>query len=205
MIKVNVTSLYKQFGTKKVLSDLSFHSHASVLGVSGFNGSGKSTLLKCLSGLLKPTSGSIVWEIKGKKSNPHSLRDHLGYVAPYIQLYEELTILENLKFLMDVHKNVKTHSISESLSQFGAENLATTPYGSLSTGQQQRAKLAAAIFHQPNILILDEPGSNLDEKGKKSVTRLIESFSAAKKMVIIASNQPYELDICDQIIDLNNN
>lgn len=203
MVEINVDSLSKRFGNKEIISDLSFTFPASIIGVAGINGSGKSTLLKCLSGLIKPTSGTIEWRLNGHSVDPVLLRNFLGYVAPYIQLYEELTVSENLKFLIELHDNGHNISISDLLSRFDADKLVSSIYGSLSTGQQQRVKLAASIFHDPDFLILDEPGSNLDRSGKLAVKQLVSQFRSEQKMVLLASNQQDELALCDEIIDLN--
>jgi len=132
------------------------------------------------------------------------LKKRLGYAAPYISLYEELTVTENLSFLFDVRNENDRGQIDDVLQRTGANPFKNSLFGSLSTGQQQRARIAAAIVHQPDILFLDEPGSNLDEKGRVVVNDLVNEFRNRKRLLILASNQTYELDLCDSIIDLNN-
>ncbi|MEX0823135.1 MAG: ABC transporter ATP-binding protein [Balneolaceae bacterium] len=207
MIHLTVTSLKKSFGRKVVFNGLSFTSTSRVIGVSGINGSGKSTLLRCLSGLLAPSKGSIEWNVKSENYTPKKIRGQIGYVAPYINLYEELTVFENLNFLIQLQsvKSTNSDTIKKHLLQFDAHTLVNQPFGDLSTGQQQRIKLTAAILHKPDILFLDEPGTNLDSKGKQSVRRLIDSFRNQNKMLILASNQADELDQCDEILELTNN
>jgi ABC-type multidrug transport system ATPase subunit len=167
------------------------------------NGSGKSTLLKCLAGLLKPTSGTVQWKVDKKEIKRTDLKDSLGYAAPYIQLYEELTVRENLEFICNVRSLNTSKSISNLLEPLGAKKLIELHFGELSTGQQQRIKLAAAIIHDPEILLLDEPGSNLDEDGKKIIVSLVEQYKKSNRMVIIASNQQDELALCNEIIELS--
>lgn len=204
MTQVEVHRLSKSYGKHTVFRNLSFIADSSVVGVAGRNGSGKSTLLKCIAGLQKPTSGSITWKSgSGTTIAPERLKKKLGYAAPYISLYEELTVKENLSFLFDVRNETDRNHIARTLQRTGAEPFRNSLFGSLSTGQQQRARLAAAIVHQPEILFLDEPGSNLDEKGKVVVVDLVNEFRNQKKLLILASNQAYELDLCDSIIDLN--
>lgn len=202
MIDLNVTKLTKQFGSKSVLTDVNFSCFSTVLGVSGSNGSGKSTLLKCLSGLMKPSSGEIRWQINGSAISKSNLKNHIGYAAPSIQYYEELSIIENLQFLMDLNSQKKLQSPQLLLERFGISPLSENLYGELSTGQQQRVKLAGALIHQPEILILDEPGSNLDEKGRFAVEELITAEREKNHFIILASNQSYELDLCDKTIHL---
>ncbi len=204
MIQVEAHRLSKSYGKNTVFTDLSFTAASSIVGIAGRNGAGKSTLLKCIAGLQKPTSGSVTWKDGGDSEiKPEELKKSLGYAAPYISLYEELTVTENLSFLFDVRNENNRSHINTVLLRTGAKPFKQSLFGSLSTGQQQRARLAAAIVHQPNILFLDEPGSNLDEKGKAIVEDLISEFREQDKLLILASNQAYELDFCDSIIDLN--
>lgn len=202
MIKLNVTSLSKQFGPNRVFTNLSFSANAGILGIAGSNGSGKSTLLKCISGLMKPSSGEAEWIVNGHITNKQDLKQVLGFAAPYIQLYEELTVTENLQFITDIKKNSGSENAAELLDEFGAGKFADSHFGELSTGQQQRAKLAAALIHKPRILLLDEPGSNLDKKGRGIIEEIVERFRNENGFVLLASNQTYELDLCDRVIDL---
>lgn len=204
MIELRVSNLTKIYGNHDVFTDLSFGFKTGVLGISGSNGSGKSTLLQCLVGLLKPTNGSVKWNRNDKSVKLNELKNLLGFVAPYVQLYEELTALENLNFLKDLHPAKNTTDPEALVNLFNAEYFKDNFYGDLSTGQQQRIKLAAAYIHQPLILCMDEPGSNLDEKGTSLIDSVVETMRKESKTVIIASNQTKELDLCDTIIDLDN-
>lgn len=203
MIQLNVDNLEKRFGQKTVFSNLSIETNTPVLGIAGVNGSGKSTLLKCLAGLLKPTSGSAQWSINGRTINRKDIKNVLGFAAPYVQLYEELTVRENLEFIQNVRSLNPQKNVADLLEPLGAKQLLQLHFGELSTGQQQRIKLAAAIIHNPNIILLDEPGSNLDEAGKDIITSLVGQYKYSDGMVVIASNQQNELDLCNEIIELN--
>jgi ABC-type multidrug transport system ATPase subunit len=204
MIQVEASRLSKSYGKHTVFTDLSFKTTSPVVGIAGRNGAGKSTLLKCIAGLLKPTSGSVVWKNGAETEiTSENLKKVLGYAAPYINLYDELTVTENLTFLFDVRNENNRGHINTVLKRTGSEPFKKSPFGALSTGQQQRARLAAAIVHQPRILFLDEPGSNLDEKGRALVLDLVNEFRDKDKLLLLASNQSYELDLCDSIIDLN--
>lgn len=203
MIQLTVTSLQKQYGRNIVFDGLSFDSGPGILGVSGHNGSGKSTLLKCLAGILKPTSGTVLWKKEGNNISPADLKKKIGYAAPYINLYEELTVWENLEFILNVRSSPFHNRISSTLAELDCTVFSHSLFGSLSTGQQQRVRLAAAIIHQPEMLFLDEPGSNLDEKGRANVASIVQSFRNSKGFLILASNTTEELGLCDHIIDLN--
>lgn len=203
MIRLTVNSLQKNYGRNVVFNGLSFERNTSILGIAGHNGSGKSTLLKCLACILKPTSGTVRWE-QAKKDIPSTdLKKKIGYAAPYINLYEELTVKENLEFILDVRTSPYHTHIPSTLAKLDCTSYSNSLFSSLSTGQQQRVRLAAAIIHQPTILFLDEPGSNLDEKGRDNVATIVQSFRQSKRFLILASNATEELDLCDHIIDLN--
>lgn len=202
MIDVTVQSLYKSYGSKEVLSNLTFRSKEKTIGIAGSNGSGKSTLLQCLGGLLRPSSGTIEWKIENQSVEAALLKEKAGYLAPYVELYEELSGFENLSFLADVRGITRT-SVLNAIELSQSETFAEQPYGLLSTGQRQRLKLAAALLHSPSVLMLDEPGSNLDKQGFDLLIKLIENQTRAGGIVILASNQPQELSLCEQIIDLN--
>ncbi len=204
MIELEVTSLYKHFEKENVISDLNFSSKSSIIGIAGVNGSGKSTLLRCLSGLLKANRGDIIWKLDDKTLTKNDLRNHSGYAAPYVELYEELTVNENLNFILKLRsaENKNGAITEETLKEANALELTDQFYGDLSTGQRQRIKLVSALLHNPNILFLDEPGSNLDAEGRDLIEKIVNKFREPNHMVVLASNIEQELQLCDQIIEL---
>lgn len=203
MISLQVEQLTKKFNTHLIFQDLSFEHTKGILGISGSNGSGKSTLLKCLSYLLRPNSGSIIWKQDEQLMNQKAVKTQLGYAAPYINLYAELSVLENLRFLIEAKGNKVDHDQLLVLTEeVQIPHLSDQLFGSLSTGQQQRVKLAAAMIHNPGVIMLDEPGSNLDEKGHKLVSKIVENTAKAGKLIILASNDPAEIALCNTVIKL---
>ncbi|HKK25083.1 MAG TPA: ABC transporter ATP-binding protein, partial [Gracilimonas sp.] len=166
MISVKATDLSKKFNAKVIFQGLTFEHEKGVFGIAGDNGSGKSTLLKCLAFLLRPNSGKIEWTHSEDPLSQNEVKTRLGYAAPYINLYAELTVAENLKFLKEARGEL-CHSdmLNSLLNRCQIDHLRDRLFGNLSTGQQQRAKLAAALVNEPELLMLDEPGSNLDRNG----------------------------------------
>lgn len=203
MLKLQAEHLSKKFNQKTVFRDLSFELNNGILGISGSNGSGKSTLMKCLAGLLKPSGGQITWSQHDEVLDTQEVKPYLGYAAPYINLYSELNIEENLRFLLEVNRiPVFESNLKQLLESVQIASIRKQKFGSLSTGQKQRVKLAAALVRDPQVLMLDEPGSNLDAKGHKLVEHLVGEALSKKKLVIIASNDPAEIELCDQVIHL---
>lgn len=206
MARLKIENLVHRFGNHTVLNGITVTTNHSIIGISGSNGSGKSTLLKCISGLLKPGSGNITWVLNGKQFHPAQLNGQIGFTAPYVELYEGMSALENLEFLRDIRRNrasVNQSDLRELLNHFQAAGFSDKMYGDLSTGQRQRVKLAAACVHNPPVLCLDEPGSNLDREGRELIKETILAFEQDERMVMIASNQPDELELCHESIDLD--
>jgi ABC-type multidrug transport system ATPase subunit len=203
MVSLNIIQLTKRFGTHTVFSDVSFEQSGPSLGIAGANGSGKSTFLKCLGQLLRPNKGQVNWNYNGEALDDQTFMQKLGYAAPYINLYEELNCRENLAFLSRIrHQPDAKNAIDHWIHKVGLEKVADYPFGKLSTGQQQRLRIASALFHQPDILLLDEPGSNLDEAGHSLISEIAHSFQAPDKFLIIASNAPEELDLCQCVYSI---
>lgn len=203
MIALNVILLKKSFGPHTVFSDISFEHTGYSLGIAGSNGSGKSTFLKCLSGLLRPTDGKVEWKKNDTALQKEAFQKTLGYAAPYINLYDELTCRENLAFLSKVrHEKYGGDHIDYWIQKVELNHVADQPFGKLSTGQQQRLRLASALFHEPEILLLDEPGSNLDEAGRSLIREIATTFQSPEKLLIIASNNPDELALCERVFSI---
>ncbi len=205
MITLQVQQLSKRYIKKPVLSDLSFTHESGVLGIAGENGSGKSTLLKCLSYLLKPSKGNFSWIKDGKVLDRTEVKSITGFAAPYISLYAELTARENIQFISNISDlEISEDHISSLIDEMDVASFQHQAFGSLSSGQKQRVKLAVALVQQPEILILDEPGTNLDEKGFSLIEKLVNDSKSQNRFMVIASNNKLELDLCDQIINLTN-
>lgn len=204
MISLSVSNLTKKYNRKTVLDGVQFEHSSGILGISGSNGSGKSTLLKCLAGLLRPNSGSVEWKKDDNVISFNELKQSIGYAAPYISLYEDLTVFENLKFLSEVSlQNHNDSFFTDLLGRTETDSLSDKLYKSLSTGQQQRVKLASSLIRDPEVLIWDEPGSNLDSSGHELVQRLVFAQKEKESLIIIASNDPNEIALCDEKIVLS--
>lgn len=203
MFSLNIIQLAKSFGTTTVFSDVSFSHRQNTLGIGGSNGSGKSTFLKCLGNLLRPSRGRIEWKQDEESLDRQHLKRKMGYAAPYINLYNELSCRENLAFLAKVrHEPDAQSAIDHWIPKVGLAHVADHPFGKLSTGQQQRLRLAAALFHQPSILLLDEPGSNLDKSGHELIAEIADAFQDPGKLLVIASNNAEELALCDRVFSI---
>lgn len=198
-------NLSKLFGRRLIFKDINFNwVEKGIFGISGPNGSGKSTLVKIVAGLIAPSSGKIIHKNSGSEIIPEKLHNHIGFVSPYLVLYEEFSAWENLKIFAKIRGVVfNEEKVTHYLTQFLLENRKTDLVKTYSSGMKQRLKFIFALMHSPEVLIFDEPTSNLDEEGKKVVYEIIEDESK-NSIVIIASNEERDLIMCQEKILLEN-
>ena len=194
-------SLSKLFGRRLIFKDINFNwSDKGIFGISGPNGSGKSTLVKIVAGLIAPSSGKIIHKNSEGDIIPEKLHNHIGFVSPYLVLYEEFSAWENLKIFAKIRGiTLNEEMVMKYLAKFLLENRRDDLVKTYSSGMKQRLKFIFALMHSPEVLIFDEPTSNLDEEGKKSVYEIARE-EAKTKIVVIASNEVKDLELCDEIL-----
>lgn len=169
--------------------------------ILGPNGSGKSTLLKVLSGHLSPSKGDILFETYSKAFDSEKIFQQVSYAAPYIELIEEFTLEEALRF----HARLKP--LSPGITSARLYELLALPRTRqkeirfFSSGMKQRLKLALAICSDTPILLLDEPATNLDLQGVEWYKNLVAEH-AAQRLVIIASNDPHDAAFCPMHLNI---
>lgn len=203
MMNLRAQKLAKKYNNVLVFRDVSLEAKSGIIGISGPNGSGKSTLLKCLTYLLKPTLGSVTWRDEEKQLTVQEFRSRIGYAAPYINLYAELSCIENLQFILKIRDlNRSDQELRELLDRVGLSKLINQPFGHMSSGQQQRLRLASALLSQPEVLFLDEPGTNLDQIGESLVQSVTEEWRQSGRLLLLASNDATELDWCDDVFNV---
>lgn len=194
-------SVAKNFGRRLIFRGINFQfSKQGVYGISGPNGSGKSTLVKIIAGLSSPSEGKITHSLEGKDIIPEKLHNHLGFVSPYLVLYEEFSAWENLEYFARI-RDVKfdTERIEGLLKDFLLFERKDDLVKTYSSGMKQRMKFIFALMHSPELVILDEPTSNLDEEGKNTVYKIIER-EGKQNIVIVASNEKTDLALCGETI-----
>lgn len=163
--------------------------------VLGPNGSGKSTLLKVLSGHLTPSKGKVVFEHAGAPVEPDAVYRHISYAAPYIELIEEFTLEEALKFHAGLKPLLPGFNPAKLYELLALPRARTKEIRFFSSGMKQRVKLALAICTATPVLLLDEPATNLDTQGVAWYKNLVAEY-AAGRLVVIASNDPHDADFC---------
>ena len=166
-MNVQVNGIAKKFNRNAIFSDVDFEVRpGEVFGITGRNGSGKSTLLKMLGGILTPSKGTIAYRLDGAEVTREQLHRHIGYVAPYLVLYEEFSAEENIRLFASI-RGLSKNDIDPAalLERVGLPASRKDPIRAFSSGMKQRMKQIFAIMHRPSLLLLDEPISNLDTDG----------------------------------------
>lgn len=193
-MKIVAEGLGVRLSGRVVFADVAFTwSGPGLVTVTGRNGAGKTTLLKVIAALLRPGRGALRWELHGVGAlTPAEARRRLGFAGPELGLWEELSALENLAFGARARGLAWSDADGTAwldrlgLGDRGGERLAT-----YSSGMKQRVKLAFAMLGEPALVLLDEPGSNLDDDGRVAVATLVHEV-AQRALVVVATNDPAE-------------
>ena len=198
-------SINKTFGRRLIFKDISFKLNSStIFGISGPNGSGKSTLVKIIANIISPSSGKLIHNFNGTEIKPENLHNHIGLVSPYLVLYDEFTAYENLNYFSEIRGiPFNKGRVDGLLNKFLLFNRKEDLVKTYSSGMKQRLKFIFALMHSPQLIILDEPTSNLDDEGKEVVYELVKE-EGSNNIVIIASNEKTDLSLCNETIDLKN-
>lgn len=182
---LKTTNLSRNFGKHSAVTDVSIHvREKSVYGLLGPNGAGKSTILKMVTGMLRPTSGTI--EFASHAWNRQDLK-HIGALIENPPLYENLTAFENLK-VRTILLDLPEQRINDVLKIVDLQNTGKKKAGQFSMGMKQRLGIAIALLNHPSLLILDEPTNGLDPIGIGELRNLIRSFPQQGITVILSSH-----------------
>jgi len=200
--EVRLESVVGRYGEKDVVGPLTVRFEGPGLyWILGPNGSGKSTLLRMMAGLKRPGGGRVRWVRAGEDLRAERLRSLSGLAAPEIQLYRDLSVRENLEFLARLRGNGARAGVSVALERAGIVTLADAQPMSLSSGQRQRARLAAAWLGDPELLLLDEPSSNLDAEARDWLYAEVRE-RARDTLVVVTTNQRQEPAAGEPRLDL---
>lgn len=203
-MKIIGRDIAKTFNRRQIFSDISFAiSSPGSMAITGKNGAGKSTLAKIIAGVLSSTSGELDYRLEGKKLDEEMRKNHIGFVSPYLNLYDEFSAMENLFLLLRIRSiGAPTDASLETLlKRFNLWQRRDDSVRGYSTGMKQRLKYVFALAHVPAVLILDEPTTNLDNDGIKVVEEVVEE-QRRSSILVVATNDSAEADWCGQKIPL---
>ncbi|CAL2059525.1 gliding motility-associated ABC transporter ATP-binding subunit GldA [Tenacibaculum sp. 190524A05c] len=203
-MSIQLTSVTKTYGKQKAVNNISFSAEkGEIVGFLGPNGAGKSTTMKILTGYIQPTEGSVTVNDIDVISNSLETRKSIGYLPEHNPLYLDMYVKEYLLFHADVHQ-IKNYDLVEIINKVGLEKEAHKKINQLSKGYRQRVGLAAAILHNPDVLILDEPTTGLDPNQLVEIRSLIKELGT-NKTVLLSTHIMQEVEaICDRVIIINN-
>lgn len=189
----------KRFQRHRVFKDITYTFEApGKYALLGPNGSGKSTLMRVLAGMQQPSVGKVMHKsADGNVIKQNELYQYVSFCAPGQELVEEFTLREFLAFHFSFKPLVKGITTEDILEIMGLAAMANKPIYDYSSGMKQRVKLAQAIFADTPVLMLDEPCSNLDERGLNQYREWIEEY-ATNRLVVVASNDPREYYFCKE-------
>ncbi|WP_299488285.1 gliding motility-associated ABC transporter ATP-binding subunit GldA [uncultured Allomuricauda sp.] len=202
-MSIKVNHITKTFGKQKALNDVSFSiEKGEIVGFLGPNGAGKSTMMRILTTYYKADQGEA--EVNGHDvlNEEKSVQNSIGYLPEQNPLYHEMYVREYLAFNADVY-TVPKKRIEEVIEQTGLLAEAHKKIGQLSKGYKQRVGLAAALLHDPEVLILDEPTTGLDPNQLIEIRKLIRSIGK-QKTILLSTHIMKEVEaVCDRVIIIN--
>lgn len=202
MMKINLEHIGRRFNREWIFRDVNYvFETGSSYAILGANGAGKSTILQVISGSLSSSEGVISYSKDGVLLNPEHIFEHLSMAAPYLELIEEFTLTE----LIDFHFQFKKYRTGldrlQLIELMGLKRSEFKVIKHFSSGMKQRVKLALAFCSETEMILLDEPASNLDQQGLEWYLSLVKEFSA-DRMLIICSNQIQEYSFCKNQLNI---
>jgi ABC-2 type transport system ATP-binding protein len=200
---ISTEKLTKRFGDFTAVNEITFDVHqGEIFGFLGANGAGKTTAMRMLCGLSNPTSGKATIAGFDVYRQTEKIKKNIGYMSQKFSLYEDLTILENIRFYGGIYgmdrKTIKTKSV-ELVEQLGLKEEASALVRSLPLGWKQKLAFSVAIFHEPKIVFLDEPTGGVDPVTSRQFWDLIYAAAERGITVFVTTHYMDEAEYCNRI------
>ncbi len=201
---IKIQNVSKRYHTVNALSNFSLEiPRGTIYGLIGPNGAGKTTLLRILAALISPSSGEVWFDSEEVSQSFASIQRKVGYMPDSFGVYPDLTAVEYLEFYAGIHKiprKKRTRIVADLLELVDLSSKRDELVETLSRGMQQHLCLARALVHDPEVLLLDEPASGLDPRGRVELRELVRSLQSIGKTVVISSHILLELaEMCTDI------
>lgn len=196
---INIDNAAKWYGPEIVFKNLTYNFQSGTqYAILGPNGSGKSTLLLVLGGYITPNQGTITYHDHDQRQvSIENIYQYIAIVAPYLELMEEFTLLEQVRFQQHFRSYIKGFDPEDIVEKIGLENHRNKEVRNLSSGMLQRLKLGLCLLSDAPILMMDEPLMNLDQKGQDWFQSLVDDYIGGR-LVIVCSNRYEEYAFCQQ-------
>jgi heme exporter protein A len=203
-VMLQLENVRKEFSRRIIFDKISLSlTNGESLAITGINGSGKSTLVKIIAGILSPTRGVLTLSVNGKEMKREQYHDYIGFVAPYVQMYDEFSAYENLKFFARIRGlKFDQRYVDDILDRFVLFDRRNDAVRTYSSGMKQRLKYAFALLHKPDILIFDEPRANLDRHGIVTAYSIMEEHKP-EGILILATNDNEDLSYAQTVVNLD--
>jgi ABC-2 type transport system ATP-binding protein len=203
-MSISVQTISKTYGAQKALNEVSFEiKSGEIVGFLGPNGAGKSTMMKILTCFIPQSSGTAKVCGVDVQEDTLSVRKKVGYLPEHNPLYLEMYVKEYLLFMGSMHGKTTRSQVQDIIERVGLTPEQHKTLGQLSKGYRQRAGLAAALLHDPKVLILDEPTTGLDPNQLVDIRNLIKEIGR-KKTVMLSTHIMQEVEmLCDRVIIIN--
>ena len=200
---IKTKDLTKRFGDFIAVDKITFEvNKGEIFGFLGANGAGKTTAMRMLCGLSRPTSGEAMVAGIDVYHHPERIKRNIGYMSQKFSLYEDLTVLENIKFYAGIYgltdQQIKD-KIDELVEKLGLQNQVKILVKNLPLGWRQKLAFSVAIFHQPKIVFLDEPTGGVDPITRKQFWDMIYDASAQGITIFVTTHYLDEAEYCDRI------
>ena len=202
---LEIKNVSKRYGDQQALIDVSFSlKKGDIVGFLGPNGAGKTTLMKIITSILQQDSGVITINGYNTQTNEISTKRQIGYLAENNPLYKDMLVTEYLDFIASLYKiDNKKDKVNEIINKTGLNGEIKKRIEELSKGYKQRVGIAAALVHDPKVLILDEPTTGLDPNQLVEIRKLIKEIGK-EKIVLLSTHILQEIPkICNHIIIIN--
>ena len=202
MLKISLENIGKKFKNEWIFRNLSFEfSKNEPIAIIGPNGSGKSTMMQALAGAIPINEGKVTYTSESKSIPDENWHELLSFSAPYLELIEEFTLAESVNFHIKFKPFQNDLTPSDFLQIIELEKHKGKPVKNFSSGMRQKLKLGLAFYSQNQILLLDEPTSNLDQNGFDWYLHNVEK-ALKDKIVIVSSNEPKEYAFCEKHLNI---
>lgn len=200
---ISVDGLTKRFGSFTAVDHISFDvNRGEIFGFLGANGAGKTTAMRMLCGLSRPTEGSGTVAGCDINSQPENIKGHIGYMSQRFSLYEELTVMENLRLFATIYgmdnRQIETRS-REVFTMLDMENMRGTLVKDIPVGWKQKLAFASSTIHRPEIVFLDEPTGGVDPVTRRKFWELIYRVSSEGMTVFVTTHYLDEAEYCNRV------
>lgn len=199
---IEIKNVTKKYGDKTAIKDVSFDiQDGEIFGFIGHNGAGKTTMIKSLVGILNFDNGDILMNNKSIKEDPIACKLEMAYVPDNPDLYENMTAIDFINFICDMYEtpvNVRKKNIEKYSKMFEMENKLNDDISSFSHGMKQKVSLIAALSHDPQVLIMDEPFVGLDPKAVFDIKSIMKEMTKEGKIIFFST---HILDVAEKLCD----